>query len=73
MKPLLHFPRLSRLSLALFLTVGIILVSDTGCKPKPACGSRRDHIKRKKKVHKIAPSMGANNKHGLKSNEIAFS
>jgi hypothetical protein len=52
---------------------GIIVFSETGCKPKPACGNRRDHRKRKKRVHKVAPTMGMNNKNGLKNFEIKFS
>ena len=45
------------MSLALLLTAAVIVVSDTGCKPKPACGNKRDHRKRKKRVKKFAPGM----------------
>jgi hypothetical protein len=55
MKKLL--PKISLMSLALLLTAGTILVSESGCGPKPACGNKRDHRKRKKHVKKFAPSM----------------
>ena len=53
----LLLPRITALSLALFLTAGVIVVSGTGCKPKPGCGNKRDHRKRKKRVKKFAPGM----------------
>jgi hypothetical protein len=46
------------ISLVFLLTAAVILVSETGCGPKPACGTKRDHRKRKKRVHAFAPSMG---------------
>jgi hypothetical protein len=71
MKRLLRLPKFATLSLALFLA-GTIIFSETGCGPKPACGTKRDHRIRKKRVHKFAPSMGMN-KAGLKNKEIYFS
>jgi hypothetical protein len=56
---LFRLPRITTLSLALFLTAGVIVVSDTGCKPKPGCGNKRDHRKRKKRVKKFAPAMSS--------------
>ena len=57
MKRLLRLPRLTTLSLAIFLTAGIIVL-ETGCQPKPACGNKRDHRRRKRRVHAFAPTMG---------------
>ena len=57
MKQFFLLPRLTMLSLALILTSGAIVISSTGCAPKAACGSKRDHMKRKKAVRRMAPSM----------------
>ena len=58
MARLVRIPRLTTISLALFLTAGAIIFSDIGCAPKPACGNRHDHKKRKRAVKRMAPSMG---------------
>ena len=57
MKHLLSLPRLKKISLG-FLMAAVIIISDTGCAPKPGCGSKHDHRVRKRRVHKFAPSMG---------------
>ncbi|MCX6294741.1 MAG: hypothetical protein NTX97_01530 [Bacteroidetes bacterium] len=62
MKRFFFLPKLSVLSMALLLTAGVTIFSEMGCAPKPACGTRRDHRIRKKRVHKFAPSMGMNSK-----------
>jgi hypothetical protein len=53
----MKLPKISMISLALLLTAGTVIVADSGCAPKPACGNKRDHRKRKKRVKKFAPSM----------------
>ncbi len=60
MKLFSFLPRITSLSIALFLTAGVIIMSETGCKSKPACGNKRDHRKRKKRVKKFAPGMSYN-------------
>lgn len=60
MKCLFYLPRLTTISLALLLTAGVIVVSSMGCRPKSACGSKRDHRKRAKRVKKFAPTMSMN-------------
>lgn len=72
MKQKFFLPKISMLSLALMLTASVIVVSDMGCAPKPGCGNKRDHRKRKKRVHNFAPSMGMNNTQDLKIKEIRF-
>ena len=72
MKRLLRAPRITTLSLTLFLFTGIIVLSDTGCRPKAACGTRREHRIRKKRVHKFAPSMGMVNPSTLKNGKFSF-
>ncbi|MGZ4033664.1 MAG: hypothetical protein ACXVPU_07930 [Bacteroidia bacterium] len=72
MKRLLRLPRLTTLSLALFLTSGVIVIADTGCRPKAACGSRRDHRIRKKRVKKFAPSMSYGSIGNTKINGSVF-
>jgi hypothetical protein len=62
MKRFFFLPKLSMVSLMFLLTASIIVVNEMGCAPKPACGTKRDHRKRKKRVHKFAPSMGINSK-----------
>ncbi|MFL5764648.1 MAG: hypothetical protein ACJ77K_11955 [Bacteroidia bacterium] len=53
----LFLPKVSVISLALLLTAGVIIVADSGCAPKAACGNKRDHRRRKRRVHKFAPTM----------------
>ena len=57
MKRFFFLPKISMLSVALIITSSIIIVSDMGCTPKPACGNKRDHRRRKKSVKRFAPSM----------------
>ena len=63
-------PRLTILKLAVFIMTAIILLPETGCKEKPACGNKRDHRRRKKRVHNFAPSMGYYD--SSKTKEISF-
>ena len=72
MKRLLRLPRLTAFTFVLYLTVGAIVISDTGCGPKPACGTKRDHRRRKKRVHQFAPTMGMNNPSLSKNEKISF-
>lgn len=48
-------PQLKKLSIVALLLSGIFLLD--GCAPKPGCGNKRDHRRRKKSVKKFAPSM----------------
>lgn len=48
-------PRFSKLSIVAILVSGIFLLD--GCAPKPGCGNKRDHRRRKKSVKRFAPSM----------------
>mgnify|MGYP006952624567 CR=1 FL=1 len=51
-------PRITIISLALFLSAGAILISTTGCVgQKPGCGSKHQHKVRAKKVKRMAPGM----------------
>lgn len=52
-----HFPKITAMGLALLLTASVVVISDMSCTPKPGCGTKRDHRKRKKKVKKFAPGM----------------
>lgn len=52
------FPRITAISLALFLTAGTIVLMNTGCAAsKPGCGSKHQHKARAKKVKRMAPGM----------------
>ena len=57
MKRFFFLPQFTTISLTLLLTAGVIVISDMGCAPKPACGSNHDHKVRKRKTHHMAPSM----------------
>jgi hypothetical protein len=48
-------PRFSKLSIVAILVSAIFLLD--GCAPKPGCGSKRDHRRRKKSVKRFAPGM----------------
>ncbi len=50
-------PRLTTISLVLFLSAGAVVFSTTGCAPKPGCGSKHQHKVRAKKVKRMAPGM----------------
>ncbi len=50
-------PRMTMISLALLLTASVIVIVNTGCKSSAACGSKKDHRKRAKSNHRMAPSM----------------
>ena len=48
-------PRFSKIGIAAILLSGLFLLD--GCAPKPGCGNKRDHRRRKKSVKKFAPGM----------------
>lgn len=48
-------PQIKKLSIVALLLSGVFLLD--GCAPKPGCGNKRDHRRRKKSVKKFAPSM----------------
>ncbi len=52
------FPRLTKISFIAFAVSALVILSETGCGPKPACGNKRDHMKRKRATHRMAPGMG---------------
>ena len=55
MKQFSLLPQLSKLSVFVIL-VSAIFIFD-GCAPKPGCGNKRDHRRRKKSVKRFAPGM----------------
>ena len=66
MKLLTQFRKLSIVAL---LLSGIFLLD--GCAPKPGCGNKRDHRRRKKSVKKFAPGMSY--QYNSKTTKIYFS
>jgi len=58
MKRKFFFPVITKISLALMLSAGIIVFSTISCAPKSACGTKKQHKARGKKIRRIAPSMG---------------
>lgn len=53
----MKLPKITLVRFVLLFTLSLIVVADSGCAPKPGCGNKRDHKKRKKSVKKFAPSM----------------
>lgn len=58
MKRKIFLPVITKISLALMLSAGVIVFSNMSCTPKSACGTKKQHKARGKKIRRMAPSMG---------------